>query len=131
MSRLPTIAGTSAIRQPLQRAWVTERFENELDRARTRLSQWQTLVVPVGERVVDLVEGRAGGHVDHLLDRRAAHGGAGERRIDVAGEIVEPDLTALDGDEGARRLIDPATLIRINSNDTGILRDVDTPADLA
>ncbi|ANJ75517.1 nucleotidyltransferase family protein [Ralstonia insidiosa] len=40
-------------------------------------------------------------------------------------------LTALDGDEGARRLIDPATLVRIDSNDTGILRDVDTPADLA
>lgn len=39
-------------------------------------------------------------------------------------------LTSLDGDEGARRLIDPATLIRIDVEDTGILRDVDTPADL-
>jgi len=40
-------------------------------------------------------------------------------------------LTALDGDEGARRLIDPAKLIRIETDDAGILRDVDTPADLA
>ena len=40
-------------------------------------------------------------------------------------------LTALDGDEGARRLIDPATLIRIETDDAGILRDVDMPADLA
>ena len=40
-------------------------------------------------------------------------------------------LTSLDGDEGARRLIDPAMLVRIDSNDAGILRDVDTPADLA
>lgn len=39
-------------------------------------------------------------------------------------------LTSLDGDEGARRLIDPATLVRINVDDAGILRDVDTPADL-
>ena len=40
-------------------------------------------------------------------------------------------LTSLDGDEGARRLIDPATLVRIETDDAGILRDVDTPADLA
>lgn len=40
-------------------------------------------------------------------------------------------LTSLDGDEGARRLIDPAMLVRIESDDAGILRDVDTPADLA
>ena len=40
-------------------------------------------------------------------------------------------LTSLDGDEGARRLIDPARLVRIDSDDAGILRDVDTPADLA
>ncbi|WP_426399193.1 nucleotidyltransferase family protein [Ralstonia sp. R-29] len=40
-------------------------------------------------------------------------------------------LTALDGDEGARRLIDPAALVRINVDDAGVLRDVDTPADLA
>lgn len=40
-------------------------------------------------------------------------------------------LTSLDGDEGARRLIDPATLIRIETHDAGILRDVDTRADLA
>ena len=40
-------------------------------------------------------------------------------------------LTSLDGDEGARRLIDPAALVRIDVNDAGILRDVDTPADLA
>jgi len=40
-------------------------------------------------------------------------------------------LTRLDGDEGARRLIDPATLIRIDTDDAGTVRDVDTPADLA
>lgn len=40
-------------------------------------------------------------------------------------------LTSLDGDEGARRLIDPATLVRVETDDAGILRDVDTPADLA
>ena len=36
MSRLPTMAGTSAIRQPRQSSWTTDRLENELDRARTR-----------------------------------------------------------------------------------------------
>lgn len=40
-------------------------------------------------------------------------------------------LTSLDGDEGARRLIDPHKLIRVETDDAGILRDVDTPADLA
>jgi molybdenum cofactor cytidylyltransferase len=40
-------------------------------------------------------------------------------------------LTSLDGDEGARRLIVPGTLVRIDTDDAGILRDVDTPADLA
>lgn len=40
-------------------------------------------------------------------------------------------LTSLDGDEGARRLIDPAALVRIETDDAGILRDIDTPADLA
>ncbi|MBU9576952.1 nucleotidyltransferase family protein [Ralstonia mannitolilytica] len=39
-------------------------------------------------------------------------------------------LTSLDGDEGARRLITPGTLIRIDTDDAGILRDVDTPGDL-
>ncbi|CAJ0687278.1 Purine catabolism protein PucB [Ralstonia mannitolilytica] len=39
-------------------------------------------------------------------------------------------LTSLDGDEGARRLIAPGTLVRIDTDDAGILRDVDTPADL-
>lgn len=39
-------------------------------------------------------------------------------------------LSMLDGDEGARRLIDPATLVRIEVDDAGILHDVDTPADL-
>ena len=36
MSRLPTMAGTSAIRHPRQSSCVTARFENELERARTR-----------------------------------------------------------------------------------------------
>ncbi|MHA6847542.1 NTP transferase domain-containing protein [Ralstonia syzygii] len=40
-------------------------------------------------------------------------------------------LAALDGDEGARRLIDPARLIRLDVEDAGTLRDVDTPADMA
>ena len=33
---IATIAGTSAIKQPRQSSWVTERLEKELDRARTR-----------------------------------------------------------------------------------------------
>jgi molybdenum cofactor cytidylyltransferase len=42
-------------------------------------------------------------------------------------------LTALRGDEGARRLIadSSASLTRIDVDDPGVLRDVDTPADLA
>lgn len=39
-------------------------------------------------------------------------------------------LAALDGDEGARALIDPARLIRLDVGDAGALRDVDTPADV-
>ncbi|MGD7129787.1 nucleotidyltransferase family protein, partial [Ralstonia pseudosolanacearum] len=39
-------------------------------------------------------------------------------------------LAALDGDEGARALIDPARLIRLDVGDAGTLRDVDTPADV-
>ena len=36
MSSEPTIAGTSAIRQPRHSSWVTERLQNELLRARAR-----------------------------------------------------------------------------------------------
>ena len=39
-------------------------------------------------------------------------------------------LLALDGDAGARALLTSQTLTRIDVNDPGILRDVDTPADL-
>ncbi len=40
-------------------------------------------------------------------------------------------LAALDGDEGARGLIDPARLVCLDVEDGGVLRDVDTPGDLA
>ncbi len=36
MSSEPTMAGTSAIRQPRQSSCVTERLQNELERARAR-----------------------------------------------------------------------------------------------
>lgn len=39
-------------------------------------------------------------------------------------------LLALDGDAGARALLTSQALTRIDVNDPGILRDVDTPADL-
>jgi len=39
-------------------------------------------------------------------------------------------LLALDGDTGARALMSSPTLTRIDVDDPGILRDVDTPADL-
>ncbi|WP_322048522.1 nucleotidyltransferase family protein [Paraburkholderia sp. J67] len=39
-------------------------------------------------------------------------------------------LVALDGDAGARSLLATQTLARIDVDDPGILRDVDTPADL-
>ncbi|WP_434663994.1 nucleotidyltransferase family protein [Paraburkholderia sp. A3BS-1L] len=39
-------------------------------------------------------------------------------------------LLALDGDTGARALLNSPALTRIDVNDPGILRDVDTPADL-
>lgn len=39
-------------------------------------------------------------------------------------------LLALDGDTGARALMSSHTLTRIDVDDPGILRDVDTPADL-
>ncbi|WP_321846153.1 nucleotidyltransferase family protein [Paraburkholderia bannensis] len=39
-------------------------------------------------------------------------------------------LLALDGDAGARALLASQALARIDVNDPGILRDVDTPADL-
>lgn len=40
-------------------------------------------------------------------------------------------LLALDGDAGARALLASHPLARIDVNDSGILRDVDTPADLS
>lgn len=40
-------------------------------------------------------------------------------------------LAALDGDEGARGLIDPVRLVCLDVEDGGVLRDIDTPADLA
>ncbi len=42
------------------------------------------------------------------------------------------ELLALDGDSGARRLLerDPAMLRRIDTDDAGVLTDIDTPADL-
>jgi molybdenum cofactor cytidylyltransferase len=39
-------------------------------------------------------------------------------------------LLALDGDAGARALLSAQTLTRIDVDDPGILRDIDTPADL-
>ncbi|MBN3858619.1 nucleotidyltransferase family protein [Paraburkholderia sp. Ac-20340] len=39
-------------------------------------------------------------------------------------------LLALDGDAGARALLTSQTLTRIGVDDPGILRDIDTPADL-
>ncbi|CAJ0785899.1 Purine catabolism protein PucB [Ralstonia condita] len=57
---------------------------------------------------------------------------AGQRGHPIGfGAAFFAGLTSLDGDEGARRLIHPGTLIRINTNDAGTLRDIDTPADLA
>jgi len=41
-----------------------------------------------------------------------------------------PQLAALSGDEGARRLLQQPGLQRVPVPDPGVLRDVDTPADL-
>ena len=58
-------------------------------------------------------------------------GTAGDHPDARPGEQLRQALAGYDGDEGARRLIDPAKLISIETDDAGILRDVDTPADLA
>lgn len=41
-----------------------------------------------------------------------------------------PALTALQGDEGARRALDWSAAHRVELDDPGVLRDIDTPADL-
>jgi len=70
---------------------------------------------------------------------RAIDGGAslaapfyeGQRGHPVGFGVEHRDaLLALDGDAGARALLSMHALTRIDVDDSGILRDVDTPADL-
>jgi molybdenum cofactor cytidylyltransferase len=42
-----------------------------------------------------------------------------------------PDLLALKGDEGARALLQAQAVVKIPVGDPGVIRDIDTPADLA
>lgn len=46
------------------------------------------------------------------------------------GAVLLPELLALRGDEGARRLFERHPFTAILSDDAGVLRDVDLPADL-
>lgn len=48
----------------------------------------------------------------------------------VFSQACLPELMALTGDAGARSLLGAADVVRINVNDPGILRDIDTPQDL-
>lgn len=55
----------------------------------------------------------------------------GQRGHPVGFGLVHREaLLALDGDTGARALLNSPALTRIDVDDPGILRDVDTPADL-
>jgi len=57
---------------------------------------------------------------------------AGRRGNPVAfGARHLPDLLALRGEHGARSLLRCAPVVEVSVNDPGILRDIDTPADLA
>jgi molybdenum cofactor cytidylyltransferase len=42
-----------------------------------------------------------------------------------------PELLALQGDQGARALLAQSGLQKLPVSDSGILRDIDTPADLS
>lgn len=75
----------------------------------------------------------------HAL-RAALEGGAGISAPSFQGRRGNPvgfgpryrqDLLALEGDQGARRLLQSHALTLVEVDDPGILRDVDLPADLA
>jgi len=56
---------------------------------------------------------------------------AGRRGNPVAfGAQHRDDLLALDGDRGARRLLESSPVTTVAVDDEGILRDIDSPADL-
>jgi molybdenum cofactor cytidylyltransferase len=59
------------------------------------------------------------------------YGGRGGHPVGFAGELG-PELRRLDGDTGARRVVDAHRhrLVRVAVDDPGVLRDVDGPADL-
>lgn len=52
--------------------------------------------------------------------------------VGLAGRF-RPELEALEGDEGARRLIaaNETELVKVPVGDPGVIRDIDTPADVA
>lgn len=52
--------------------------------------------------------------------------------VGIAGRFYD-ELAALTGDEGAKRLLEAhgAALVKIPVGDPGVIRDIDTPADLA
>ncbi|AWL04815.1 NTP transferase domain-containing protein [Massilia oculi] len=74
----------------------------------------------------------------HALDAAIGEGAAiaaplfeGRRGNPVAfGARRRDDLLALDGDQGARRLLASSPVTTIDVLDTGILRDIDSPSDL-
>jgi molybdenum cofactor cytidylyltransferase len=74
----------------------------------------------------------------HALDAAVREGAAiaaplfeGRRGNPVAfGAQHRDDLLALDGDQGARRLLANSPVATIDVLDPGILRDIDTPSDL-
>ena len=50
--------------------------------------------------------------------------------VGIAGRHL-PDLLALHGDEGARRLLSSHAVVKIPLGDPGVIRDIDRPEDLA
>ncbi|RKP59395.1 nucleotidyltransferase family protein [Pararobbsia silviterrae] len=74
----------------------------------------QTLVAP-GARAEMIVAPRHAGRRGHPVGFGAAH---------------EAALAALDGDDGARGLLDAVPVTLLDTLDAGVLRDIDTPSDL-
>lgn len=113
-------------------------------RALSRRVEWDGLIVCLG----DLPRVRAGvvrRVVDAFVGAAEESGAAGLDRVCVPtvdgrdghpvlfGSAHRPALEALEGDRGARTVIEAAgsRVLRIEVADTSILRDVDTPEDLA
>ena len=67
--------------------------------------------------------------LDHHPVAYAQHGGRRGHPVGFAAELY-PELTALSGDEGARRIIARYPAFAVERDDPGILADIDTEGDL-